>query len=155
VPYTIAVGGFHHETNTFSPAHTDYPEFLKADGWPGLTRSDDILQTFPSLNLPMGGFLNASRDTNSTVNIVPTVWANAEPYGHVTNNAYDKISGMILEGLAPSNAIDGIYLDLHGAMVTETFDDGEGELLRRIRERVGDDTPIVISLDLHANLSTY
>src|SRR5947207_5242744 len=49
--------------------------------------------------------------------------------------------------------VDGVYLDLHGAMVVETFDDGEGELLRRVREAVGPRIPIVASLDLHANVT--
>ncbi len=149
MPYTIAVGGFHHETNTFSPKNTDYDEFLKADGWPGLSCGDEILKTFPSLNLPIGGFLTAAAEHD----IIPTVWANAEPYGRVTKEAFSKISNMILSELKPSAGIDAVYLDLHGAMVTDTHEDGEGELLRLIRERVGDDIPVVISLDLHANVT--
>src|ERR1700751_3859175 len=49
--------------------------------------------------------------------------------------------------------VDAIYLDLHGAMVTKDVEDGEGELLRRIRACVGQDTPIAISLDYHANVT--
>ena len=149
MPYTIAVGGFHHETNTFSPANTDYDQFLKADGWPGLKRGNEILASLPALNLPMSGFLNAA----AAHSIVPTVWANAEPYGPVSANAFSNISSMMLDGLSSSAGIDAIYLDLHGAMVTETHDDGEGELLRLVRDRVGDDMPIVVSLDLHANVT--
>ena len=60
---------------------------------------------------------------------------------------------MLLDGLGQAGRLDGIYLDLHGAMVTESFDDGEGELLRRLRARFGDDLPIAVSLDLHANIT--
>jgi len=78
VKYNFAVGGFHHETNTLSPAPTPCGEFLKADGWPPLTRGDAILTDFASLNLPIGGFLNAARGhnhiTSRTVN-PKTGWA--------------------------------------------------------------------------------
>lgn len=85
----------------------------------------------------MGGFLSAATEHH----IVPTVWANAEPYGRVTADAFGKISNMILDKLSTSTKIDAVYLDLHGAMVTETHEDGEGELLRLIRDRVGIDIP--------------
>ena len=49
--------------------------------------------------------------------------------------------------------VDGVYLDLHGAMVTEQYDDGEGELLRRVRAVIGPDMPLIVSLDLHANVT--
>src|SRR5205807_6048044 len=62
-------------------------------------------------------------------------------------------AGAILEDLAAAVPLDGIYLDLHGAMVAEHFEDGEGELLRRIRALVGDTLPIVTSLDYHTNLT--
>src|SRR5437762_7062943 len=59
----------------------------------------------------------------------------------------------MLEDLAAAGSLDGIYLDLHGAMVAEHHEDGEGELLRRIRGLVGDRIPIVTSLDYHTNLT--
>ena len=60
---------------------------------------------------------------------------------------------MLLDGIRDAGAIDGIYLDLHGAMVTESCEDGEGELLERIRDLVGHAVPIAVSLDLHANVT--
>jgi microcystin degradation protein MlrC len=71
----------------------------------------------------------------------------------VTDEAFEKVAAMILEGLRSAGAIDGIYLDLHGAMVTESFEDGEGELLARIRSLVGGGLPLAVSLDLHANVT--
>ena len=147
--YKIAVAGFHHETNTFSPAKTGYEEFLKHDGWPGLMRGEAMLQTLPKLNLPAGGFLaTANKHT-----ILPTTWANAEPYGPVTREAFERISSMILDDLPTTSNIDAVYLDLHGAMVTEHLEDGEGELIRLIRDKLGTDLPLVISLDFHANIT--
>ena len=49
--------------------------------------------------------------------------------------------------------VDAVYLDLHGAMVSEPFEDGEGELLRRVRAAVGPEVPIAISLDYHSNVT--
>jgi len=149
IRYNIAVGGFHHETNTFSPAPTPYDEFLKADGWPALTRGDAILPGFSSLNLPIGGFLNAASDNT----IIPTAWANAEPYGRVTKDAFERISSMIVDALPAPSTLDAVYLDLHGAMVTEHHDDGEGALLKLVKDKIGHDIPLVISLDFHANLT--
>ena len=61
------------------------------------------------------------------------MWCAAEPCGFVTDTAFEHISEMILTGIADAGPLDGIYLDLHGAMVTESFDDAESELLRRVR----------------------
>jgi microcystin degradation protein MlrC len=82
------------------------------------------------------------------------VWASAEPSSYVTDDAFEKISQMILDGVARAGQLDGIYLDLHGAMVTESHEDGEGELLSRIRAIAGNQLPIAVSLDLHANLTS-
>ena len=84
---------------------------------------------------------------------MPIVWASAEPAGPLTNDAFEHIAGMICDGLAGAGPLDGVYLDLHGAMVTETLEDGEGEILRRVRAQVGPDLPVVASLDFHANLT--
>jgi microcystin degradation protein MlrC len=145
----IAIAGFQHETNTFAPFPTAYEDFEKADGWPGLTRGDDILEVFPGLTIPIGGFIRAAADWT----LLPLVWASAEPAAAVSDEAFERIAGMICDGLAGAGGLDGVYLDLHGAMVAESFEDGEGELLRRVRAVVGPDLPVVASLDFHANLT--
>ena len=66
---------------------------------------------------------------------------------------FETISARILESLGKATPLDGLYLDLHGAMITASHDDGEGELLRRIRARLGPDLPIAVSLDMHANVT--
>jgi microcystin degradation protein MlrC len=145
----IAVAGFQHETNTFAPFGATFTDFEKPDGWPGLTVGSDIIDVFTPLNIGMGGFLTAMPDAE----IVPLAWCSAEPCSKVEDAAFDRISGLILEKLGQAGPVDGVYLDIHGAMVTESHEDGEGELLRRVRAFVGRDVPIVISLDLHANLT--
>jgi microcystin degradation protein MlrC len=146
----IAVAGFQHETNTFAPTRASLVDFEKQDAWPALTAGEALYDVFPPLNIPLGGFLKAARDS---MDLVPLLWASAEPSGHVEETAYEAIADSILSGIESAGKLDGIYLDLHGAMVTEHLDDGEGELLRRIRMLVGDDLPLAVSLDLHANVT--
>lgn len=147
----IAVAGFQHETNTFGATQATYEEFLKADSWPGLLRGDAVLSGLAGSNLPLAGFVRAA--VPGEVTLHPLLWCSAEPAAHVTSEAFETICAMLIARLADCPPLDGIYLDLHGAMVTEAHDDGEGELLRRLRAQVGPELPIVISLDLHANLS--
>ncbi len=151
----VAVAGFHHETNTFAPQPTPYEEFVKDDGWPGLVTGKDVITALEPLNIGMGGFIQAAR--RHAWHLEPILWCNAEPYAHVTEDAYERIVGSILDELRilckSSPAPDGIYLCLHGAMVAQHIDDGEGELLARIRQITGSDIPIALSLDLHANIS--
>jgi microcystin degradation protein MlrC len=147
----IAVGGFQHETNTFAPLKATYRDFEQADGWPGLTEGAAILSTFDGINLPIAGFLEGARAAKHE--IVPLLWCSASPSAHVERDAYERIAGRLLSLIKEAGSIDGIYLDLHGAMVTEHLEDGEGELLERIRAITGPDLPIVVSLDLHANVT--
>ncbi len=146
----IAVAGFQHETNTFSPVAAAYRDFAQADGWPPLLRGRDMLAELPGINLPAAGFIAAARRQGHE--LVPLLWCSAPPSGPVTRDAYERIAGELLERLAAARPLDALYLDLHGAMVAEHAEDGEGELLRRLRGIAGD-LPIVASLDLHANVS--
>ena len=146
----IAVAGFQHETNCFSPIPATYADFLREGGWPGLTAGESVLETFSGTNIPIGGFIDAMRDR---AELAPILWTSAEPSNRVEHSAFETVSARILDGIASFLPLDGIYLDLHGAMVTETFEDGEGELLKRIRSLVGPDLPLAASLDLHANLT--
>ena len=147
----IAIGGFQHETNTFAPVKATYRDFEMADGWPGLTRGDAILTAFDGINLPIAGFIAEARKQGHE--LLPTLWCSASPSAEVEIDAYERIAGELLERIGKLDKIDGIYLDLHGAMVTEHEQDGEGELLERLRKQVGPDLPIVVSLDLHANVT--
>lgn len=147
----IVVAGFQHETNTFAPLATSYEDFVDGGGWPGMTFGADVVDVFRDLNIPLGGFLTAAADQ---ADIVPLLWTNAEPASFVSRDAFERICAHILDGVAGAGNVDGIYLDLHGAMVAEDHPDGEGELLRRLRAQVGPILPIAVSLDLHANLTS-
>ncbi len=147
----IAVGGFQHETNTFAPSKATLEEFVRGGGWPPLLRGDDVFEGTAGINLPIAGAVSALRKAGH--DLLPTAWAAASPSAHVTEEAFERIAADILEPIRRAGALDGVYLDLHGAMVTEHFDDGEGELLARVRAAVGPGVPIVASLDLHANVT--
>jgi microcystin degradation protein MlrC len=144
----IYAAGFQHETNTFVGIPATYESFN--DRAVGPIRRGETLGELRSLNIPLGGFLSEIEDTGHK--ILPGLWAGATPSGRVTEDAYERIAGEILAGIRDGKP-DAVYLDLHGAMVAEHFDDGEGELLRRIRAVVGPDVPVVASLDLHANVT--
>ncbi|MEL6434230.1 MAG: M81 family metallopeptidase, partial [Pseudomonadota bacterium] len=143
----VAVAGFQHETNTFAPYPTTFDDFERRGAWPELTRGKDVPKRFRGLNIPLSGFLSECRHQ-----IFPILWAGAEPGGYVDEDAFDTIVGDILSGVQTA-APAAIYLDLHGAMVTRKHPDAEAEILRRLREVVGPDLPIAVSLDLHGNLS--
>ncbi len=147
----VAVGWFQHETNTFAPSKATFDRFNQGEGWPPLQRGSDILDTFDGINIPISGFIAAMKGSRHT--LVPLTWAAASPSAHVTEDAFERIGAMIVNDLKAAKPIDAVYLDLHGAMVTEHFDDGEGELLARVRAVVGEEVPIVASLDLHVNVT--
>jgi microcystin degradation protein MlrC len=147
----IAVGGFQHETNTFAPTKADYRAFEAGGGWPGVQFGAAIAAAVEGANIPAAGALETLRALGHKT--VGLAWAAASPSAQVTRDAYERIAGEIVRRLAEAGPVDGVYLDLHGAMVAEHFDDGEGELLARVRKLVGARIPIVASLDLHANVT--
>jgi microcystin degradation protein MlrC len=146
----IAVGGFMHETNTFVAKPTAWDDFVNAGPWPGATEGEAILTTFRGINLAIAYFMEKAEKAGHAM--LPLAWGGAMPAGKVTREAFERMAGMIVEGLKRQRP-DAVFLELHGAMVAEEHDDGEGELLRRVRETVGPDVPILSSLDLHANVS--
>ena len=148
----IAIAGFLHETNTFAPIKATWADFQRAEGFPGLTQGEEILNVFPSMNIGTGGFINEAQSLGHTV--LPIAWSACVPSAHVTEEAFENMAEIILQSLQDLQPFDAVYLDLHGAMVTEHFEDGEGELIRRVREAVGTELPIVVSLDLHSNTTT-
>jgi microcystin degradation protein MlrC len=129
----FAVGGISHETNTFSTLRTKITDF-------NIRRGDGILE---------GKFWGSF----GGVEWVPTLLAEAFPHGLVEKYAYLRLREEMLDRLSSSLPLDGVFLDLHGAMEVEEVGCGEEDLAKSVREVVGDDVPIVASLDLHGNIS--
>ena len=121
------VGSFAHETNTFSTVPTDLDAFRAQTYLVG----DEIPAELGGTGTPVGGFMDVIGERGDTA--VFTVCAHATPSGRVTREAYDTISGHILEGVSRTRNADGILLALHGAMVVEGIDDGEGHLVSLYR----------------------
>src|SRR6202166_4240439 len=147
----IAVGGFLHETNTFAPTKATYADFVHGGGWPAMAQGADVVKTMRHINVGLAGFVEAAEANGWE--LVPTISCGASPSAHVTKDAYERIVEVMVEGIRSAGPLDAVYLDLHGAMVTEHFDDGEGEILARVRQVIGKDLPLVVSLDLHANVT--
>lgn len=141
----VAVAMMSHETNTFSPVVTDLARFSGSGGVP--PEGEQALRIFRGTASCLGGYLSVC-DARGADAFVP-VAAGAAPSGPVRRDAYEYICERIV---AAATRCDAMLLDLHGAMVTEDHDDGEGELLRRIRA-VAPELPIAVSLDMHANVT--
>ena len=146
----IAIGGLQHETNTFMPTETDYDYFCQHRDRPPLSRGSDVEKWLTGGTFGMSGFLAKMAEAHD---LVPLAWAGGGAGGMVTDDAFERIAGEIVDALSRQMPVDAVYLDQHGAMVTRHFQDADGELLRRVRACVGPDVPIVASLDYHANIS--
>ncbi|MBV9521420.1 MAG: M81 family metallopeptidase [Alphaproteobacteria bacterium] len=133
-----------HETNTFSPVRADWQRFLDWGAYFGI----EARRAYEGTAMPMAAYLDLAREAGAE--IVTPLAAEAMPSGPVTADAYARMSDAILEAVAAG--CDAAMLDLHGAMVAETTEDGEGTLLERMRA-LAPGLPIAVTCDLHANLS--
>jgi len=134
-----------HETNTFSPVPTPLSRFGNG---PGPLYGEAAIRASRGTGTGLGAYLDLAEREGAE--IVLPIAAGASPSGPVEDIAYRHITDTICEAAA-GGGFDGIMLDLHGAMVTESLEDGEGEFLRRLRA-IDPVTPIAVSLDMHANL---
>ena len=144
----FVIAAVKHETNTFSPIATPLSAFAvgRLEGIP--PAGADALAIFRGTNTAINAFIDLAEKAGAEM-LLP-VAAEAAPSGLVTDVAFDYMAGAV--GDAVQKGCDAAFLDLHGAMVTESFDDGEGELLRRIR-KIAPGLPIAVALDFHTNLS--
>lgn len=147
---TIGIAGFLHETNTFESAITPLAAFIEADAWPGMLVGQQVIDATRQMNLAVSGFVQAAEQAGHR--LAPLLWCSANPSGPVAQTAFDTILTDLENRLAAWPQLDALFLDLHGAMVTEHMQDAEGVLLARLRQlRPG--LPIVAALDFHANIS--
>jgi microcystin degradation protein MlrC len=137
----IVVASMMHETNTFSPVPTPLAAFRPLAG-------AAAIEEFRDTNTQFGGFLGVAGELGAEI-AVP-IAANAHPSGYVERRAYEDMAEAIVG--AVRGGCDAAFLALHGAMVAEHVDDGEGELLRRIRA-VAPRLPIAVGLDFHAHVT--
>jgi microcystin degradation protein MlrC len=142
----IAIAGFMHESNTFNTLPADHAAFAAQS----LTLGAGLVEEWRHAHHEMGGFIEGVEQLKGE--LVPIVMACATPSGPVTAAAFEEIVGHLVDGLKRHRP-DGLLLALHGAMVSDNHADADGEVLARIRQAVGPDLPMVVSLDLHGNIS--
>jgi len=145
--HRILMAGFRHETNTFSTLPTDLAAFEAR----ALHRGAEIERAYRGTQTEMAAFFDACPRHGWTP--VPVLAADATPSGKVTRHAFETFTDEILAALDGSAPIHALFLPLHGAMVTEHEEDGEGALLEALRAKVGRALPIAVTLDLHANVT--
>ena len=137
---------FKHETNTFSPVPTPVERFF---GYrPGMLAGAAAIDAHRGTGSGLAGFIAVAEAAGASIEVA--VAAEASPSGPVEDDAYEAIAAPILAAVR-AGGWDAILLDLHGAMVTRSHEDGEGELLRRIRA-IDAAVPIGVVMDMHANV---
>ncbi len=149
----IAIGGFLHESHSFAPRPTTYADFRQPGGFSPFQDGPGLIEALRGRSVPIAGAIEALEAERAR--LVPLSWGFASPAGPIQDEAFERIAAMIgarLSAALDEAPLDGVYLDLHGAALAESFPDAEGELLRRVRAIVGD-LPLTISLDPHANLT--
>lgn len=143
----IAIAACLQETNSFSPFPTDLDAFRAGYLW----FDQDLIHGLQETQTEVGAFLQARRQFGWE--IVPIMGAWAISGGPVTTSAYAYLKGQLLRRLQSAGKVDGVLLALHGAMVVEGLDDATGDLLGAVQAMVGEEVPIVSTLDLHANVT--
>lgn len=147
---TIAVAEIAQESNSFSPVLTTLRDFEAL----GILRGTEVLEKGAMKDTALGGFLQAVADRGEgQVSVVPILRAKAMSGGPVEREVYEGFKRELVEGLTAAGRLDGVYLVLHGAMGVEGMRDPEGDLLAAVRAVVGDEIPVGISHDLHANVT--
>jgi microcystin degradation protein MlrC len=141
----VVIAMMKHETNTFSPVPTPLERFARGRKEPPVGR--EAYDAFKGVGLGIAGFIDLAEKARADIEI--PLAASAPPSGPVPDAVFEQMAGRICDAVA--KGCDAILLDLHGAMVTESFEDGEGELLGRVR-RLAPKVPIGVALDMHTNL---
>lgn len=143
----FAILGISHETNTFSRVPADYHQFEISD----MLRGNEIVEKFENALYTTSGYLQAAKEFGFEA--VPLMWAQTGPIGTITKDAYDRITAEMFQMLRDQGPWDGVLLANHGAAVSEEYPDMDGEFTRAVREIVGPDVPVGITMDMHANVS--
>lgn len=142
----LAIAGFLHESNTFNPIKTDKKAFEAQS----LAFGDRMLAEWADAHHEMGGFLESAKV--EVFEPIPLFMAWAMPAGPVTDSVFDEIVAFLVRRVREEKP-DGLLLALHGAMVAESHLDADGETVTRLRQAIGRDMPLAVTLDLHGNIS--
>jgi microcystin degradation protein MlrC len=138
----LIVGGIMHETHTFSVEPTPLSAFVVKRG--------EEAQEYAGTNHSLGGVIDASAELNAQLS--HTYFAHATASAPITAELFEYLTGELLDGIRRHLPADGIVLTLHGAFVADGVLEADAEIVRRVRELVGPEMPIAVTLDLHANI---
>lgn len=141
----VALIGIYHESNTFIPAPTTLDHYRGGL----LLRGEEIRERYAKAHHEFGGFFQTLDEAR--IEAVPILLAHASPWGKVSDEALDALWGMALEGIEGAGGLDGILAAPHGAGVNESRHDMDGWWLGELRKRVGQDLPIINTMDPHVN----
>lgn len=143
----VGILGFLHESNTFLPAPTTWDDFASTS----MTEGEEMRQRWSGTHHELGGFF-AGCDAEG-LDAVPGFATFAVPSGAIRAADYERLADSLMDAARRMQPVDGLLVALHGATVSEDYPDADGEVLRRLRDVVGWTMPIVVTLDLHANVS--
>ena len=144
----LATAGIYHESNTFASDQAELALFEQG----GTHRGDDIRAQYGESYSTMAGFLEVEGLPGLTLE--PILMANVNPCGPLTSSAYTTLAGEILDALEHGGPWDGVLLAQHGAAVAEGTSDLDGDFTAKVRQVVGDNVPIGVAVDMHANVSS-
>lgn len=143
----IGILGFLHESNTFLGIPTRWEDFASTS----MHEGEAVRERWGRSHHELGGFFDGCLAEG--LEAVPGFATLAVPSGAIAAEDFERIADAILQGLERVGEVDGLLVALHGATVSEAYRDADGEVLRRIRAKTGRALPIVVTLDLHANVS--
>ena len=142
----MAVGSIMHESNSFNPAKTTLKDYHVEE-----RPAPDLLERWSRSNSEVAGYIEGGRKAG--LDLYPTVHANATPKGPLTDETFSNLVARLVNHLKAAPKLDGVLLALHGAMVVDSYPHGDAEIVRRVREAVGPDLPLIVTHDFHANVS--
>lgn len=145
--HRVGIAGLLHESNTFLPVPTRRCHFEQGS----LTQGEPLLERWTGSLHELGGFLEGARIHGFQP--IPLLATFAIPSGTIEGEAFEELVTTMVDRLQSALPLDGLLVALHGATVAEGFRDADGEIVRRLRLVLGQSVPMIITLDLHANVS--
>lgn len=141
----IAIGGIMHESNTFVALPTDLADFSAHH------HGAEIIAHWADSHHEVAGYIEGAE--RNGFEAVPTVMAWATPAGPITRRAFETLTGELIAAIRAAGPLDGMLLACHGAAVSEEYSDADGEIIRRVREALPPELPLIVTLDFHTNVS--
>lgn len=146
----IATGSIAHESSSFTPILTTYDSFAQSNRG-GILLGAEIIEHCRGKNMDCGGYIDGAEKHG--FELVPLLWTTTEPAYSIEASAYARLKDEFLTRLRAAMPVDGGLFDLHGSMTIQGVEDGEGDLLASIREILGPERPIFVTLDIHCNIT--